>query len=226
MPDTISPEDALTLALTNKRFARHVVKKALTQGDPDLAGARMHPEARRRHNARLIRENKLKASEVQPVSKPGPKPNNGSVNRPSSFKPLWDGDQLRLKLQSYDRTPFIDLLALWMECAPSVQTILAFANKYPDRWTKALVDLGRLGGFAERKEIDVNFAAQVQRMSDSQLMDQIEQQAYRLGIPLPTLLTSLGSHMEGLEPAPSGPSRDAIDVVPAATDPPQIENGG
>src|SRR5262245_44528809 len=188
-PDSISPEDALTLALTNKRFARHVlsrtIKDAVQGQDGQTAG--MHATTRRRLNAKAIRENKVKASELK---------NTGRQSRPQHYnrttaQPLWDADQLRQKLQSYNRVPFLDLLAIWMECMPSPQTVMAFADKYPDRWTKALVDLGRLGGFADRKEIDLNFAAQVQNMSDSQLEDALRDHAYKLGIPLPALLTQL-----------------------------------
>lgn len=191
VPDSISPDDALTLALRSKSFAKHVLRKAIQQ-DPSLAGASMHHEARKRHNAKAIRENTIKADELgsgrmhqPPAGRPPP--------ARSSLKPLWNGDQLRLKLQSYDRTPFLDLLAIWMECAPSPQTIMAFADKYPDRWTKALTDLGRLGGFAEKKDIDINFAAKVQRMSDSQLEDALRETAYRLGIPLPALLNMVSA---------------------------------
>lgn len=190
MPDTLSPDDALMIALTNKRFARHVLEKAIKGQVPGQAGAepKMHNTARQRHNAKAIRENKVKASELPQRS---PHSGNGTSSNRTSLKPLWDGDQLRTRLQSYDRTPFLDLLAIWMECTPSPQTIMAFADKYPDRWTKAMVDLGRLGGFAEKKEIDVNFAAKVARMSDSQLEDQLREEAYRLGIPLPNLISDM-----------------------------------
>lgn len=212
VPDSISPDDALTLALQSKSFAKHVLHKVVTKElAPDQAGASMHPEARKRHNAKMIRENKIKASELSRNHGS----NNNTTNR-TSYKPLWDGDQLRQRLQSYDRTPFLDLLAIWMECSPTPQTIMAFADKYPDRWTKAMVDLGRLGGFAEKKEIDFNFAAKVARMSDSQLEDQLREQAYRLGIPLPALLTMIGSggHETSTRQQTADLRREAVDVVP------------
>lgn len=213
MPDTISPEDALTLALTNRHFAKHVVKTVGAAQDPDQAGAGMHPTARQRHNARMIRENRVKPEEVA-----RPHRNNNTAGR-TSTKPLWNADQLRLKLQSYDRTPFLDLLAIWMECAPTPQTIMAFADRYPDRWTKAMVDLGRLGGFADRKEIDLSLEANIRGMSDSQLEDRLSEAAYRLGIPLPKLLTMVGSQTPppGAS-APNGAS-DVLDIVPIGSKP-------
>ena len=143
-----------------------------------------------RQRAKEIRQNKKKLSELDEkgryVSKNPTAPSN-SRYRPS-HKPLWDGDQLRTKLQSYDRTPFLDLLASFMECAPTPQTVFAWAERYPDRWAKALTDLGRLGGFADKKELEVNMMAQITRMSDSQIEDKLREHAYKLGIPLPKLL--------------------------------------
>jgi hypothetical protein len=88
-------------------------------------------------------------------------------------------------LARYDRTPFIDLLALFMECTPEMEVIEQFAERYPDRFVKALSDLGRLAGFAEKTQLDVTLTAQVSALSDSQLEDRLRQTAERLGIEMP-----------------------------------------
>ena len=210
-PDSISPEDALTLALSSRSFAEHVLRKAIQGEARSPAGGSMHPEARRRHNAKAIRENRVKADEITDKARSDTNPSR-QHRPPTSYKPLWNADQLRLKLQQYDRTPFLDLLAIWMECAPTPQRVMEFADRYPDRWTKALVDLGRLGGFAEKKDIDFNFSAKVQRMSDSQLEDALRETAYRLGIPLPALLQMVatgGGHAD-----PRHPDAIEAEVVP------------
>lgn len=233
IPDSISPEDALTLALTNKRFAKHVVKRAIEEMDPDLAGERMHSEARRRHNAKMIRLNQIKPSEInpagagrpkrEPFAPPGARPTK-IVNGRTSIKPLWNGDQLRQKLKSYDRSPFLDVLALFMECIPTPQTIMAFADKYPDRWTKALLELGRLGGFADKQQLDVNFEMQVRSLSDSQLEDRLRDEAYRLGIPLPALLTMISAqNSRDITPAAVSDRRSAEDITP---EDPEVEKEG
>jgi hypothetical protein len=195
LPDTISPEDVLTIVSENPDFARFVVNQA--RADLGLAptGQKEHHWAKKRRRADEIRAGKIKASEGQEKKRA---PSNNSANRPS-FKPLWDAEQLRLKLQSYDRTPFLDILAIWMECAPTPQTIMAFADKYPDRWTKALLDLGRLGGFAEKREIDISMEASIRNMSDSQIEDQLRDAAYKLGIPLPRLLEATRSRFPTLD---------------------------
>jgi hypothetical protein len=102
-------------------------------------------------------------------------------------------------LRSYDRTPFLDLLAEFMECMPTPQTIMAFADKYPDRWAKALVDLGRLGGFADKKEIDIDLRARISSMSDSQIEDAMRDAAYKLGINMPVRM------IEGRDITPDAP---------------------
>src|SRR5919106_2125185 len=101
----------------------------------------------------------------------------------------WTADQLRAKLRSYDRTPFIDLLALWMECTPDRTTLELFANKYPDRFVKAMIELGRLAGYADKMQVDVNLTTKVQSLSDSQLEDRLRQNAERLGISVPPILS-------------------------------------
>jgi len=153
--------------------------------------------------AKLVRLNVVKPSELPEPKKNksrswrgGRVPPNGDVTPKkvgtrgrTSIRPLWDGEQLRQKLQAYDRTPFLDLLALFMECTPTPQTIMAFADKYPDRFIAAMSSLGKMGGFSERREIDVNMQQSVAKMSDSQLEDKLRDVAYRLSIPLPNIIT-------------------------------------
>jgi hypothetical protein len=195
----------LTLALKSKNFAKYVVKKTIVE-DQDPPGAWMHATARRRHNAKMLREGVVHHSQLKDTGRP----KNQPTLQPTSQRSLWSGEQLRQKLLSYDRTPFLDLLAIWMECLPTPQTIMAFADKYPDRWVKAMTDLGRLGGFADKKEIDFNFAAQVAGMSDSQLEDHLQEAAYRLGIPLPALITMMADQQTSPSQVPR--SREALDL--------------
>lgn len=164
--------------------------KGPTSSDADNAEYVSYTFSPKRNNpyerAKSIRANKLSVDEVN--EKKQKRRRRYRSNGITSFKPLWSGDQLRLKLQQYDRTPFIDLLAMWMECTPNPQTIMAFADKHPDRFINAMNSLGRLGGFAEKKEVDINLSAQVSRMSDSQVEDRFRDAAYKLGIPVPKLI--------------------------------------
>ena len=118
----------------------------------------------------------------------------------------WTADQLRAKLRNYDRTPFLDLLALWMDCTPDQATLELFAEKYPDRFIKAMVELGRLAGYADKMQVDVNLTTKVQSLSDSQLEDRLRRNAERLGISVPPILSL---EAETVPSEPDSPSQSA-----------------
>lgn len=94
-------------------------------------------------------------------------------------RPSWAIDDLTNKLRSYDRTPFMELLAYWMECAPNQEEIEAFARKKPDMWVKALTDLAKVSGYSDKQEVLHTY--RVDQMSDSQLEDQANELARKLG---------------------------------------------
>ena len=224
MPDTPKPSDALTHALTSPAFAEHVVKTHGERAVPDQIGPSnerwangriksQHPRVR----AKAIRQNQIKASELPDKPRAADGRRKPLAVSHVSRKPLWDAEQLRAKLQSYDRTPFLDLLAIWMECTPTPQTIMAFADRYPDRFIKAMHDLGRLGGFAEKKDIDINLSAQVRNMSDSQIEDQLRAIAYKMGAQLPSVLDVAAIEVLDPEPAQQSP-------IPSSEPDPQTSN--
>jgi hypothetical protein len=113
-------------------------------------------------------------------------PRSGLYQRQPNNRPRFSGDQLRQMLHLYDRTPFLDLLAEWLECSPTQEDLQAFANKYPDRYASALKALGQLGGYTEKKEVSVNVDVymQVKNMSDSQIEDELKRLGSELAIPL------------------------------------------
>lgn len=87
--------------------------------------------------------------------------------------PLFNREQVAATLRSYDRGPFLDLLAVWMECAPDPEAIMDFADAHPDRWANALASIGKLAGFTEKKEIDIDINLNIKSLSDSQLEDRL-----------------------------------------------------
>lgn len=113
-----------------------------------------------------------------------------SGKKHDSHKPLWSADQIRGKLRQYDRTPFLDLLSAWLECSPTPEALLDFADRYPDRYASSLLSIGRIAGFAERREIsaDISGKIQVEHLSDSQLEDKLRELAYEIGIPVPKII--------------------------------------
>lgn len=106
----------------------------------------------------------------------GPKPTKLRTPR----HPLWTAEELRSQLRLYDRRPFIDMLAIWAECAPDPVDIIAFAERNPEKYIAALQSLGRLAGFTEKKEIDVDVHVHIRALSDSQLEDKLKQITHKL----------------------------------------------
>lgn len=111
-----------------------------------------------------------------------------SQKQPQGNLPHWNADQLRKHLHQYDRTPFLDLLAAWLECAPSAEDVEAFASLHPDKYINALKNLGLLAGFTEKREVAWTGTLNVNDMSDSQLEDALMERARALGLPVPTTI--------------------------------------
>lgn len=87
------------------------------------------------------------------------------------------------KLRQTDRTPFIELLAGWLECAPSADAVKAFAERAPERYVTAIVQIARLSGYAEKHDHMHNHTVNVTNLSDSQLEDQLQEKLRTLGLP-------------------------------------------
>jgi hypothetical protein len=100
------------------------------------------------------------------------------------WKPRWNGDELRAQLSLYDRKPFLDLLAEWLECSPDPEAIKAFSEKYPDRYAGAIRQLAQIGGFTEKREISVDVHVNIRQLSDSQLEDRLAALQEKLKLPL------------------------------------------
>lgn len=84
----------------------------------------------------------------------------------------------------------MDLLGAWLECTPSPEALVEFAEKWPDRYASSLLALSRIAGFAERRELtaDITGRLQIDTLSDSQLEDTLRALAYEMGIPMPKVL--------------------------------------
>jgi len=93
---------------------------------------------------------------------------------PRHSTPKATAADVRAKLQRFNREPFLDVLEKILGAAPTIQSIQAFANKYPDRWAQALTIVSKLYGFHEKLEIDQNVHVHVHEMSDADLMHKLE----------------------------------------------------
>jgi len=104
-------------------------------------------------------------------------------------------------------------MSAWLECAPTPEAVIAFADRWPDRYAASLVSLGKIAGFAERRELDISGTIDVSGLSDSQLEDRARQAAYALGIPMPKAIELDPSRQATVE-------AEFIDVpIPQTADP-------
>lgn len=87
--------------------------------------------------------------------------------------PMFSGEQLRERLREYDREPFLDLLAVFLECAPTPNAVRQHANRNPHLYANALGHLGKLAGFADRREIEHTGKVDLHHLSDSELEDRL-----------------------------------------------------
>lgn len=94
------------------------------------------------------------------------------------------GDDIRQKLQTYDRSPFMDVLLSFLEGSPSPDAIKAFAERNPDKWASAMASVARIAGYTEKTEINQSVHVTVSRMSDSQVEDRLKALQAQIGIDL------------------------------------------
>lgn len=108
-----------------------------------------------------------------------------------AHEPQLDADLVRKELENLCRSPFMRELAKVLMSAPSPEAIKAQADKYPDRWGQLLTMLSRLSGFTEKLEIDSNTNLRVTELSDSELMQRLEELNAKVPqMPGPSLPTS------------------------------------
>lgn len=80
-----------------------------------------------------------------------------------------DTQQIKQNIELYQRTPFQELLAAYIDCAPSTEAIKAFAEEYPDRYFKALAILTPLAGYKETVTHEHNYLIAIHNMPDSEI---------------------------------------------------------
>jgi hypothetical protein len=117
-------------------------------------------------------------------------PYGKEVTHRDSARPEFLGfsaEEVRARLKQYDRMPFIELLAGWLECMPSADAISAFAERAPDKYIASLVQIARVAGFTEKTETEVNVNVAISKMSDSQIEDKLREVTGRLGLPMPKM---------------------------------------
>lgn len=107
--------------------------------------------------------------------------NNTGKNITTSEAPLpAEQDQTRRDLERYSPRPFLKVLARFVDAAPSPEAVAAFARQFPDRYATALKALGGLAGYSTER-INLDVAADLDTLSDSQLQERIAALERRIG---------------------------------------------
>ena len=74
-----------------------------------------------------------------------------------------------------DRLEYAKMMADMLACAPNVERVREWANKYPDRYFYSLKLMGGMVGLAERVEHHGTIVHAVAAMSDSEIIAKLEQ---------------------------------------------------
>ena len=73
-----------------------------------------------------------------------------------------------------DRMEYAKMMADMLACAPNVERLREWANKFPDRYFYSLKLIGGMVGLAERVEHHGTIVHAVAAMSDSEIMRKLE----------------------------------------------------
>ncbi|MGI9489142.1 MAG: hypothetical protein ACR2RF_25305 [Geminicoccaceae bacterium] len=97
--------------------------------------------------------------------------------------PRYTSEELREHIERMSRDPFKELLATFMDGQPEANDIKELARRYPEAWTKAMVQVAHLAGFHERLEIEEHHIHAVIHMSDQELMRKLAETMQEIGGP-------------------------------------------
>lgn len=99
-------------------------------------------------------------------------------------QPIIRADELREHLRTYNLTPFLDVLEDWLRHAPTGPAIDKLANTMPHLWAGSLIQLARMAGFTERREIHHTGQIDLRDVSDVELENLIRTKTAALQLDL------------------------------------------
>lgn len=99
--------------------------------------------------------------------------------------PRYTSEELREHIERMSRDPFKELLAVFMDGQPQANDVKELARRYPEAWTKAMVQVAHLAGFHEKLEIEETHIHAVIHMSDQELMRRLANVMKEIGGPKP-----------------------------------------
>lgn len=142
---------------------------------------------------------------IQPATKPNPASlGHNMVPKP----PQSTIDELKAKLLRYDRTPFLEMLAVFIAQMPSWEAISKLRENDPLKYIKAVEALQRMGGYIETSEHIVrhNF----EDMSDMQLQEYLR--SARSRAPLELTAETVETKAIGHNDAAPLPTTSAVEM--------------
>ncbi len=92
------------------------------------------------------------------------------MKKGQSRYPQLTGDEVRDHLENSSRRPFREVLARFLECAPSDEAIAAQAEAHPDRWSQSLAIVARLSGYTEKLS-DLELQLRIAELSSKMELD-------------------------------------------------------
>jgi hypothetical protein len=85
-------------------------------------------------------------------------------------------------LERLNRTPFRDILAEALGCAPNAKAMRKYFNRFPDRFAQTITQFAKLAGYSEKTEINqTNIYAIIAGASDAELMARLTKALETLG---------------------------------------------
>ena len=84
-------------------------------------------------------------------------------------------EELRSRLQTYSREPFLEVLADMMGAQPTRTELNKWAAKSPDRWAHAIEIFAKLGGFTEKREVTHSFIMNLMNMGDAEIQQTLQE---------------------------------------------------
>src|SRR5262245_61785597 len=108
---------------------------------------------------------------------------NGGKTVPHHRSPRFTGTELRQKLTSFDRAPFTDLLAEWIELVPSSEAVKTLAESEPAKFMTALASIAKMAGYSDKTETNIEVTHNYRFLSDSQIEDRLRGLCHKLGLP-------------------------------------------
>ena len=104
------------------------------------------------------------------------------------------GTEIAAALKAGSREPFRELLEVFLKAAPTSEEVAEVARRAPDRFIQAVTMLSKLSGYHEKMQVDHNHTHKVMalmQLSDSQLMDRLQDGLKQLGVDPQTFRLAL-----------------------------------